>query len=151
MAAITANVPMIATGTATSGINADRQFCKNKSTTSATKITASRSVSKTSLHRLPDERRRVVDDGVVKARGEPRLELFDLVLDALGGLECIGAGALINRQGDRRMAVQGAVLVVLAAPSSTVATSRSRTMLSVSSVFKIMSANCFSSTSGRVC
>ena len=47
--AITAKVPTMATGTATSGINADRQFCKNKSTTTATRITASRRVLNTSL------------------------------------------------------------------------------------------------------
>ena len=46
---MTANVPMIATGTATSGISADRQFCRNRSTTNATRMTASRSVLKTSL------------------------------------------------------------------------------------------------------
>ncbi len=49
MAAITAKVPIIATGTATRGIIADRQFCKNTSTTTATKMTASRSVLNTSL------------------------------------------------------------------------------------------------------
>ena len=43
-----ANVPMMATGTATSGISADRQFCRNTSTTMATRITASRSVLNTS-------------------------------------------------------------------------------------------------------
>ena len=46
--AMAANVPMIATGTAISGISADRQFCRNTSTTIATRITASRSVLKTS-------------------------------------------------------------------------------------------------------
>ena len=40
---------MMATGTATSGMMADRQFCRNKSTTKATSITASRRVLKTSL------------------------------------------------------------------------------------------------------
>ncbi len=49
MAAITAKVPMMATGTATRGMMADRQFCRNSSTTKATRITASRSVLKTSL------------------------------------------------------------------------------------------------------
>ncbi len=47
--AITAKVPMIATGTASSGMRADRQFCKNSSTTAATRMTASRSVLNTSL------------------------------------------------------------------------------------------------------
>ena len=48
-AAMTAKVPMMATGTATSGMIADRQFCRNRSTTKATRITASRSVLNTSL------------------------------------------------------------------------------------------------------
>ena len=49
MAAMTAKVPMMATGTAISGMMAERQFCRNKSTTKATRITASRRVLKTSL------------------------------------------------------------------------------------------------------
>ena len=48
-AAMTANVPMMATGTATSGISDDRQFCKKTSTTTATSTMASISVSNTSL------------------------------------------------------------------------------------------------------
>ena len=48
IAAITAKVPMIATGTAISGMIADRQFCRNSSTTSATRITESSSVLNTS-------------------------------------------------------------------------------------------------------
>ncbi len=48
MKAMTAKVPMIATGTAMSGMIAERQFCKNSSTTTATRMTASRRVLKTS-------------------------------------------------------------------------------------------------------
>ena len=48
IAAMTANVPTTATGTATSGISAERQFWRNTSTTTATRTTASKSVSKTS-------------------------------------------------------------------------------------------------------
>ena len=47
-AAMTANVPTMATGTATSGISAARQFCRKTSTTSATSTTASNSVRTTS-------------------------------------------------------------------------------------------------------
>jgi len=47
-AAMTANVPMMATGTAISGINVARQFCRKSSTTKATRMIASRSVLKTS-------------------------------------------------------------------------------------------------------
>ena len=42
--AIAAKVPMMATGTAIKGINAERQFCRNTSTTTATSRTASNSV-----------------------------------------------------------------------------------------------------------
>jgi hypothetical protein len=44
IAAMTAKVPTIATGTATRGISADRHFCRNRRTTNATRITASRRV-----------------------------------------------------------------------------------------------------------
>ena len=47
-AAMAANVPTTATGTATSGMSDDRQFCRKTSTTTATRTTASKSVSKTS-------------------------------------------------------------------------------------------------------
>ena len=46
---MTAKVPMTATGTAISGMMAERQFCRNSSTTTATRMTASRSVLNTSL------------------------------------------------------------------------------------------------------
>ena len=48
MAAIAANVPTIATGTATSGISVARQLWRNSSTTSPTSRIASRSVFTTS-------------------------------------------------------------------------------------------------------
>ena len=48
MAAMTANVPTMATGTAMSGISVERQFCKKISTTMATRMMASRSVLNTS-------------------------------------------------------------------------------------------------------
>ena len=38
MAAMTAKVPMMATGTATSGMSVERQFCRNTSTTMATRM-----------------------------------------------------------------------------------------------------------------
>ena len=49
MAAMTAKVPITATGTAISGMIAARQLCRNTSTTIATRMVASRSVRKTSL------------------------------------------------------------------------------------------------------
>ena len=45
---MTAKVPTMATGTATSGISAARQFCRNTSTTRATSTTASSRVRTTS-------------------------------------------------------------------------------------------------------
>ena len=48
IAAMAANVPTIATGTATSGISVARQFWRKRSTTSPTSTTASRSVFTTS-------------------------------------------------------------------------------------------------------
>ncbi len=52
-ASSTANVPTMATGTAIKGMTAERQFCRNSSTTSATSSTASRSALKTSsMHSL---------------------------------------------------------------------------------------------------
>ena len=47
--AIAANVPTIATGTATSGINVARQLCRNSRTTSPTSSVASRNVFTTSM------------------------------------------------------------------------------------------------------
>ena len=46
---MTAKVPTMATGTAISGISVARQFCRNTSTTMATRMIASRRVLKTSL------------------------------------------------------------------------------------------------------
>ena len=48
-AAMTANVPNTATGTASSGMSAARQLWRNTSTTTATSPTASSSVRTTSL------------------------------------------------------------------------------------------------------
>ncbi len=46
--AIAAKVPITATGTATNGISDDRQFCRNTSTTTATRMIASRRALNTS-------------------------------------------------------------------------------------------------------
>ncbi len=62
--------------------------------------------------RLVDERRRVVDDGVVDAGRETVLQLLHPILDALGDIQGVGAGQLINRQRDRWPAVERAALVV---------------------------------------
>ena len=49
IAAMTAKVPMMATGTAVSGISVERQLCRKISTTTATRRMASRSVLNTSM------------------------------------------------------------------------------------------------------
>ena len=69
-AAITANVPTMATGTAIIGISTERQFCRNTSTTSPTRTTASNKRLDHVLHRLADEGRGVVGDVVLDAVGE---------------------------------------------------------------------------------
>ena len=58
----------MATGTAASGMIAARQLWRNTSITTATRMTASRSVLEHLVDRLVDERRGVVDDGVVESR-----------------------------------------------------------------------------------
>ena len=138
---------MMATGTATRGMIAERQFCRNSSTTKATRITASRRVLNTSLIDSRDERRGVVDDRVVHALGKSRLELLHLLADQIGRLQGVGAGQLVDRQGHRGPAVERAGLVVALRASSIWATSRMRTMRPVASVFRIMSANCSASAS----
>ena len=65
------------------------------------------------VDRLADEGRGVVDDLVVQPVREPLLELLHLGVDAVGGLEGVGAGKLKDRQRHRGLAVEGARLVVL--------------------------------------
>ena len=64
--AITAKVPTSETGTAIRGISVARQFCRNSSTTMATRTMASNRALNTSWIDSRDEGRRVVDDGVVQ-------------------------------------------------------------------------------------
>ena len=67
---MTANVPTMATGTATSGISAARQFCRNTSTTSGHQHHRLEQRPHDVVDRFADERRRVVGDVVVDAVGE---------------------------------------------------------------------------------
>ena len=69
-AAMTAKVPTIATGTATSGISTARQFCRKTSTTIADQDDGLEQGPDHLRDRLADERRGVVGDGVVDAFGE---------------------------------------------------------------------------------
>ena len=74
-AAMTAKVPTMATGTATSGMSTARQFCRNTSTTTADQHDGLEQRLHHVGDRLADERRGVVGDGVVDAVGKARLEL----------------------------------------------------------------------------
>ena len=69
---------MMATGTAISGMRAERQFCRNSSTTTATRMTASQQRLEHLADRFVDERRGVVDDGVIEPVGKALLELLHL-------------------------------------------------------------------------
>ena len=67
---MTANVPTMATGTAISGMSVARQFCRNTSTTMATRMIGVAQRLEDLVDRLVDERRGVVDDRVVEIRRE---------------------------------------------------------------------------------
>ena len=80
--------------------------------------------------RLADERRGVVGDAVFHSVGKAGLQLFHLGLHPLGDVERVGSGELVDGKADGGVAVEGAGLVVVLAPISTRATSRSRTTAS---------------------
>ena len=122
-AAMTAKVPMIATGTATSGMIADRQFCKNNSTTTATRMTASRSVLHDFVDRFARVRRCVEADIVVDALGKALLQLLHLGEHALVKVEGVGVGHLEDRQKDGLLSVETCADVFISRPSSTRPTS----------------------------
>ena len=105
-AAMAAKVPMMATGTATSGMIADRQFCRNRSTTMATRMIASRSDLNTSSIDSRMNGRGVVADLVVDARREVLAQLLHLRLDDVGRLEGVGVGQDEDRQADGGLAVE---------------------------------------------
>ena len=65
---------------------------------------------------LRDERRGVVDDGIIETVRKARLELRHFVTDAASSFQGVGAGKLINGQRHGRLAVQGAGLIVRLGP-----------------------------------
>ena len=65
--AITANVPIIETGMASSGTSAARQFCKNTNTTSATSADRFEQCFHDILNTVADERRRIVRNRIIDA------------------------------------------------------------------------------------
>ena len=85
-AAMTANVPMMATGTATSGMIVARQFCRNTSTTRATRMHGVPQGVEHLVDRLADERRGVVDDPVVQPSGNRFFSSSILASTPAGGL-----------------------------------------------------------------
>ena len=95
----TANVPMMDTGTATSGMIEARQVCRNRMTTSTTSATASSKVCDHGVDGLAHELRRVVDDLVVHALRETLLESLHVGADLVGELERVGARRLVDRNG----------------------------------------------------
>ncbi len=64
------------------------------------------------VDRLLDKRRCVINDTVIHARRETQLEFFHLGPDQFSGVEGVGPGQLVDRQGHRRFAVQSANLVI---------------------------------------
>ena len=81
-AAMTANVPTIATGTATSGMIADRQFWRNTQHHDGDQDDRVAQRLEHLVDRLADERRGVVADLVVDPRREVLAQLVHLRLDA---------------------------------------------------------------------
>ena len=64
------------------------------------------------VDRLANERRGVVDDGVIEPRRESFLQLFHLGPDEVCGLERIRTRPLVDRERDRRAAVEGTGLII---------------------------------------
>ena len=62
--------------------------------------------------RFVDERRGVVDDGVVQSLGKAFFQLLHFGADEVGRGQGVEAGQLVDRQRHRRFAIQGAGLVI---------------------------------------
>ena len=125
---MTANVPTMATGTAISGMIAARQFCRNTSTTSDDQDHRVAQRLEDLVDRFADERRRVVDDLVVEPVGKAGLQLLHLGVHLPGGLQGVGAGQLEDDSATEGRPSSVQDWSYCCEPSSTRATSRSRTM-----------------------
>ena len=112
-AAMTANVPMIATGMAIMGISTDRQFCRKTSTTRPTNAAALQQGLEHVRDRFADERRGVVGDFVVHALGKSLGQFLHLRFHPLGHVECIAAGKLEDGDSDRRVTVERHGLAII--------------------------------------
>ena len=132
------------TGTAISGMSAARQFCRNTSTTRATRMTASKSVLDTSLIDSRMNGVGVVDDGVVEALRETLLQLVHLGADRVGRVEGVGAGQLVRSPSAAAGLPSSVLVTVVVARRQLDAARRRCTRMTRPSapVLTMMSANC---------
>ena len=114
--AMTAKVPTMATGTAISGISAARQFCRNTQHHDGHQDHRVAQRLEDLVDRLADERRRVVDDLVVQALGEARLQLVHLGVHPIRHrrVQGVGAGQLKDQPASRTAGRRACTTVVAA-------------------------------------
>ena len=110
--AITAKVPMMATGTATKRDDGRPPVLQEQEHDQGHENHRVAERLEDLADRFLDERRGVVDDGVFQALGEAPLEFLHLRADEIGRFQGVGAGQLVDRQGHGRPAVEGAGLIV---------------------------------------
>ena len=103
---------MMATGTAMRGMMADRQFWRNSRIDDGDEDDGVSEGLEDLIDGFVDEWGGVVDDGVVETGGEPVSEILHFFTDEGGGVEGVGAGELVDGEGDGGAAVEGAGLVV---------------------------------------
>ncbi len=110
---MTAKVPTIEIGTASSGMIEARQVCRNKITTSTTSTTASKQRMHHGLDRVAHEDGRVIDDAVIEPVREILLQFLHGRADAIGDFDRVGAGSLEDRNGHGRLVVEQRAQTVL--------------------------------------
>ena len=113
IADMTAKVPISDTGTSIIGRIMARQSWRKSRTTMATRMIGIAQSDEDLVHRLANERRGVVNDLVLEAVGEARLQILHLVVNALGRLQRVGAGRLVDGQRDRGSPIERTGLIVL--------------------------------------
>ena len=111
--AMTANVPISDTGTATIGNDRRPPVLQEHQHDDEDEDERFDQRVNDAGDRLVDEHRRVVVDAIVDAFGKAALELLHLGADGLGRVERVGAGQLEDGQRDRWLAVEVAVDVVV--------------------------------------
>ena len=113
-ASITANVPMIDTGTATSGMIDARQVCRKTSTTITTRRMAMNSVSITAAIDSRTIDRRVVDDAIVDAFRKRLLQRLHRRAHLRRCFDGVAAGPLEDADRRGRLVVEQAAQRVVA-------------------------------------